>query len=195
MGVILSATDALNWYANIAGKSAAELDAALEAEPKGPTNVTFLPYLSGERTPHNDAQVRGVFAGLDHSSDQTVLTQAVMEGVAFAIRDNLEALIEAGSSVNEIIAVGGGSRSQFWLQTLANILNRPLLLPADGDFGAAYGAARLAMLADLKTRPESILTQPKIETRIEPNTRLLDQYEAAYQRYRSLYPAIKSLNL
>ena len=111
------------------------------------------------------------------------------------IRDNLEALIEAGSSVNEIIAVGGGSRSQFWLQTLANILNRPLLLPADGDFGAAYGAARLAMLADLKSRPESILTQPKIETRIEPNTRLLDQYEAAYQRYRSLYPAIKSLNL
>ncbi len=195
MGVILSATDALNWYANIAGKSAVELDAALEGEPKGPTNVTFLPYLSGERTPHNDAQVRGVFAGLDHSSDQTVLTQAVMEGVAFAIRDNLEALIEAGSSVNEIIAVGGGSRSQFWLQTLANILNRPLLLPADGDFGAAYGAARLAMLADLKTRPESILTQPKIETRIEPNTRLLDQYEAAYQRYRSLYPAIKSLNL
>lgn len=195
MGVILSATDALNWYAKLTDCSAAELNAALDDEPKGPANVTFLPYLSGERTPHNDAQVGGMFTGLDHSSDQKVLTQAVMEGVAFAIRDNLEALIEAGSNVNEIIAVGGGARSQFWLQTLANILNRTLLLPADGDFGAAYGAARLAMLADQKTHPESLLTQPKIEARIEPNTKLLNQYEAAYQRYRSLYPAIKSLNL
>ncbi|NRP14765.1 MULTISPECIES: xylulokinase [unclassified Marinobacterium] len=195
MGVILSATDALNWYARLTGKSAIELDAALEAEPKGPASVTFLPYLSGERTPHNDAQVRGMFIGLDHSSDQKLLTQAVMEGVAFAIRDNLEALIAAGSCVNEIIAVGGGSGSTFWLQTLANILNRTLLLPSDGDFGAAYGAARLAMLAHRKASPESLLTQPKIEARIEPDATLLNQYEAAYQRYRSLYPAIKSLNL
>lgn len=195
MGVILSATDALNWYAKLTGRFAAELDAALKDEPTGPANVTFLPYLSGERTPHNDAQVRGMFVGLDHGSDQRELTQAVMEGVAFAIRDNLEALIKAGSTVNEIIAVGGGSRSRFWLQTLANILNRTLLLPADGDFGAAYGAARLAMLADKKTCPRSLLTQPKIEVRIEPNAALLDQYEVAYQRYRSIYPAIKSLNL
>jgi xylulokinase len=136
-----------------------------------------------------------MFIGLDHSSDQKLLTQAVMEGVAFAIRDNLEALIAAGSCVNEIIAVGGGSGSRFWLQTLANILNRTLLLPADGDFGAAYGAARLALLAHRKARPESLLTQPKIEARIEPDATLLDQYEAAYQRYRSIYPAIKSLNL
>lgn len=195
MGVILSATDALNWYAKLTGRSAAELDAALKDEPTGPANVTFLPYLSGERTPHNDAQVRGMFVGLDHGSDQRELTQSVMEGVAFAIRDNLEALIKAGSTVHEIIAVGGGSRSRFWLQTLANILNRTLLLPVDGDFGAAFGAARLAMLADKKTCPRSLLTQPKIEARIEPNAALLDQYEFAYQRYRSIYPAIKSLNL
>lgn len=195
MGVILSATDALNWYAKLTGRSAAELDAALKDKPTGPANVTFLPYLSGERTPHNDAQVRGMFVGLDQSSDQRELTQAVMEGVAFAIRDNLEALITAGSTVHEIIAVGGGSRSTFWLQTLANILNRTLLLPADGDFGAAYGAARLAMLADKKTSPRHLLTQPKIEARIEPNATLVAQYEVAYQRYRSIYPAIKSLNL
>ena len=119
MGVILSATDALNWYSGIAGKSAAELTKELGDDLKAPTSVTFLPYLSGERTPHNDAKIRGVFTGLGHESARVVLTQAVVEGVTFAIRDNLEALKSAGTSISRVTAIGGGSRSKYWLKSIA----------------------------------------------------------------------------
>ncbi len=193
MGVILSATDALNWYANLTGCSAAELDAELPTAANEPASVRFLPYLSGERTPHNDAQIRGVFVGLEHESDRATLTQAIMEGVAFAIRDNLEALNQAGAQVDEIIAVGGGSRSNFWIQTLSNVLNKSILIPADGDFGAAFGAARLALLAAEDVDPISVLTTPHIERRIEPNQATVSLYEQAYQHYRKIYPALKDL--
>ncbi|WP_034855801.1 xylulokinase, partial [Sinorhizobium sojae] len=92
MGVILSATDALNWHSGVTGRSAADLTGELGGKLKAPGSVTFLPYLSGERTPHNDAAIRGAFAGLGHESSRAVLTQAVLEGVSFAIRDSLEAL-------------------------------------------------------------------------------------------------------
>jgi xylulokinase len=193
MGVILSATDALNWYANLTGCSAAELDAELPISANEPASVRFLPYLSGERTPHNDAQIRGVFVGLEHESDRATLTQAIMEGVAFAIRDNLEALNQAGSIVNEIIAVGGGSRSDFWIQTLSNVLNKSILIPADGDFGAAFGAARLALLAAEDVDPANVLKTPNIERRVEPNQATVSLYEQAYQHYRKIYPALKDL--
>ena len=192
MGVILSASDALNWFAKITGCSAAELSAGLPDSPQGPNSVKFLPYLSGERTPHNDATIRGGFIGLSHQTNQVDLTQAVMEGVAFAIRDNLEALRAAGTELNEIIAVGGGSRSIFWLKTLANTLNKPLLIPAEGDYGAAFGAARLALLATESLDIEKVLTTPTIETRIEPTVSLVPHYEAAYQLFRSLYPIAKN---
>ncbi|TKT59328.1 xylulokinase, partial [Rhizobiaceae bacterium LC148] len=115
MGVILSATDALNWHSHVTGKSAADLTAELGDKLKAPTGVTFLPYLSGERTPHNDAAIRGAFIGLEHESSRAVLTQAVLEGVTFAIRDNLEALKSAGTSISRVTAIGGGSRSRYWL--------------------------------------------------------------------------------
>src|SRR5690606_2201458 len=89
MGVILSATDALNWHAKICGMDAAALDREIGASVQAPGAVTFLPYLSGERTPHNDARIRGLFAGLGHEADRPALTRAVMEGVAFALADNL----------------------------------------------------------------------------------------------------------
>lgn len=108
MGVILSATDALNWHSRITGASAADLTAELGETLKAPTGVTFLPYLSGERTPHNDASIRGTFAGLGHESDRVALTQAVLEGVSFAIRDSLEALRLAGTTLTRVTAIGGG---------------------------------------------------------------------------------------
>lgn len=193
MGVILSATDALNWYAKICNCTAVELDAELPLIADSPSPVRFLPYLSGERTPHNDAQIRGTFVGLDHHSERATLTQAIMEGVAFAIRDNLEALLSAGACINEIIAVGGGSRSEFWLQTLANILNKPILIPADGDYGAAFGAARLALLAAENLTSAEVLTLPAIERKITPIEKNLPHYEAAYQHFRKLYPALKAV--
>ncbi|MGK9054000.1 xylulokinase [Neorhizobium petrolearium] len=193
MGVILSATDALNWYSHVAGKSAAELAGELGDTLKAPTGVTFLPYLSGERTPHNDAEIRGAFIGLGHESSRAVLTQAVLEGVTFAIRDNLEALKSAGTSISRVTAIGGGSRSRYWLQSIATSLGVPVDIPADGDFGAAFGAARLGLIAATGADPLAVCTAPKTEETIEPVAALSDAYEVAYGRYRAAYPALKAL--
>ncbi|MBP1846905.1 xylulokinase [Rhizobium petrolearium] len=193
MGVILSATDALNWYSHIAGKTAAELTQELGDTLKAPSGVTFLPYLSGERTPHNDAVIRGAFIGLEHESSRTVLTQSVLEGVTFAIRDNLEALKSAGTSISRVTAIGGGSRSRYWLASIATSLGMPVDIPADGDFGAAFGAARLGLIAATGADPVALCSAPKTEETIEPVSGLSDAYEAAYARYRAAYPAIRSL--
>lgn len=193
MGVILSATDALNWYSGIAGKSAAELTTELGNSLKAPSGVTFAPYLSGERTPHNDAVIRGAFIGLGHESDRSVLTQAVLEGVSFAIRDNLEALKSAGTSISRVTAIGGGSRSEYWLASIATALDVPVDIPADGDFGAAFGAARLGLIAATGADPVAVCTAPQTARTIEPVSALSVAYDAAYQRYRELYPAIRQL--
>ncbi|MBY5887930.1 xylulokinase [Rhizobium leguminosarum] len=193
MGVILSATDALNWHSGVTGKSAADLTGELGETLKAPTGVTFLPYLSGERTPHNDAVIRGAFIGLEHESSRVVLTQAVLEGVAFAIRDNLEALRSAGTGISRVTAIGGGSRSHYWLASIATALGVPVDLPADGDFGAAFGAARLGLIAATGADPIAVCTPPVTAGTIEPVSALSGAYEDAYKRYRALYPAIKSL--
>ena len=193
MGVILSATDALNWYSQVAGNSAAELTQEIGETLKAPTGVTFLPYLSGERTPHNDAVIRGAFIGLGHESNRPVLTQAVLEGVTFAIRDNLEALKSAGTSISRLTAIGGGSRSRYWLASIATALGVPVDIPADGDFGAAFGAARLGLIAATGADPVAVCSAPETEETIEPVPALSEAYEAAYARYRAAYPAVRAL--
>ncbi|OHV75525.1 xylulokinase [Ensifer sp. LCM 4579] len=195
MGVILSATDALNWYAGVTGRSAADLTAELGDDLKAPGSVTFLPYLSGERTPHNDAAIRGAFAGLGHESSRTVLTQAVLEGVSFAIRDSLEALRAAGTAPTRVTAIGGGSRSRYWLKSFATALDLPVDLPADGDFGAAFGAARLGLIAATGADAFAVCTPPETAETIAPDASLVPAYEDAYQRYRRLYPAIKEATM
>ncbi len=195
MGVILSATDALNWHSHVTGKSAAELTAELGETLKAPTSVTFLPYLSGERTPHNDATIRGAFIGLGHESGRAVLTQAVLEGVSFAIRDNLEALRSAGTDIARVTAIGGGSRSRYWLASIATALGVPVDLPADGDFGAAFGAARLGLIAATGADPVAVCTPPQTAGTIDPVASLTDAYADAYKRYRAVYPAIKPLGI
>ena len=194
MGVILSATDALNWHSSVTGKSAADLTGELGETLKAPSSVTFLPYLSGERTPHNDATIRGAFIGLGHESGRVVLTQAVLEGVAFAIRDNLEALRSAGTDIARVTAIGGGSRSRYWLASIATALGVPVDLPADGDFGAAFGAARLGLIAATGADPIAVCTPPQTAGTIDPVASLTDAYADAYKRYRALYPAIKPLS-
>ena len=192
MGVILSATDALNWHSRVTGASAADLTRELGDALKTPTGVTFLPYLSGERTPHNDAAIRGAFLGLGHESGRAVLTQAVLEGVSFALRDNLEALKSAGTSLSRVTAIGGGSRSRYWLKSIATALGLPVDLPADGDFGAAFGAARLGLVAATGADPVAVCSAPATAETIEPEAALTAAYEDAYQRYRRLYPAIRA---
>ncbi|MEZ5810340.1 MAG: xylulokinase [Rhizobiaceae bacterium] len=191
MGVILSASDALNWYAGIVGASADELTAELGDTLRGPGSVTFLPYLSGERTPHNDAAIRGAFAGLEHATDRAALTRAVLEGVAFALADSLFALGQAGTTLDRVTAVGGGSRSRYWLKLIATILGIPVDIPGEGDFGAAFGAARLGLIAAEGADPRAVCTPPAISRTIEPEAELRRAYDDAYARYRALYPAIK----
>lgn len=193
MGVILSATDALNWHAGVTGKSAGDLTLELGDMLKAPGEVTFLPYLSGERTPHNDAAIRGAFTGLGHESSRAVLTQAVLEGVSFAIRDSLEALRAAGTNLSRVTAIGGGSRSRYWLKSIATALDIPVDLPADGDFGAAFGAARLGLIAATGADPVTTCFAPETAETIAPDAALRGAYEEVYQRYRRLYPALKAL--
>ncbi len=193
MGVILAATDSLNWLSRNLGQSPAELSSALPDVATGPSELTFLPYLSGERTPHNDSKIRGAFIGLDVAMERTDLTRAVMEGVAFALRDSLSALQGTGAQLDTLLAVGGGAKSRFWLTTMANTLQKPLSLPEGSEFGAALGAARLAICAVTGGAPQDIVTPPATAEIIEPDSSLAERYDTAYARYRALYPALSKL--
>lgn len=191
MGVILSATDSLNWLAKITGQDPAKLAGAAEAQYAGPGEEIFLPYLSGERTPHNNAGARGSFVGLSHSSDPAKLAQAVMEGVAFAFRDCKRVLNDAGTTLGHLIAVGGGSKSELWLKLIATNLDTEIAIPADGDFGGALGVARLGLCAAEGVDPAQIMLAPAIQRIVKPDASLADAYSRQYERYRALYPAIE----
>jgi xylulokinase len=191
MGVILSATDSLNWLSKITGQKQAELSGAAEAQFTGPGEEIFLPYLSGERTPHNNAGARGSFVGLSHSTDTAKLAQAVMEGVTFAFRDSQRVLRDAGTKIDRLLAVGGGSKSALWLKMIATNLDMEIALPEDGDFGGALGAARLGLCAAEGASPQTVMTMPPIKTVIAPDKTLSAAYSDQYARYRALYPAIE----
>lgn len=193
MGVILAATDSLNWLARMTGRQAADLAGALPDTINGPGQATFLPYLSGERTPHNDARIRGALTGLDIGAVPEDLTRAVMEGVAFALRDSLEALKATGVDLQSLLAVGGGARSAFWMQTLATVLDLPLQRPQGSELGAALGAVRLAICADTGAAPEDVMVAPAVSDTIDPVPELRAAYDEAYARYRSLYPALSTV--
>ncbi len=193
MGVILAATDALNWLASVTDRSVVELSQPLINLNAEPTDVIFLPYLGGERTPHNDADARGVFIGLGHNTDTTVLTRAVMQGVGFAFRDCQRALHTAGTSLQSATAIGGGSKSAHWLEMLASTLNIPLDIAVDGDFGASLGAARLGMIAAEEYDPIEVCFPPAIANTVEPDASLHCRFEEQYQRYRNCYQAVKQL--
>lgn len=189
MGVILSATDSLNWLAGTLKKSPGELTAAL-GSVSTPSPVSFMPYLGGERTPHNDVDIRAGFFGISHETDDVALTHAVLDGVAFALKDCLEALSVAGTKVDRVLAVGGGSRSQTWLEIIASVLNVTVDLPVDGDFGASLGAARLGQAAALGTT-DGVFAKPALKASIDPNPTLTETYAEGYGRWRKLYPALK----
>ena len=191
MGVILAATDALNWYAKLTGADAAKLTGEL-GPLQSPGKTTFLPYLGGERTPLNSATVRGAFTGLEHATDRQAGTRAVLEGVTFAIRDCRDALAATGTRLEHLLAVGGGSRSDYWLKAIATALDCPVQLPVAGDFGGAFGAARLGLMAATGAGAE-IATLPKIARVIDPDPTLKDAFDAGHARFRAAQTAIKDL--
>jgi xylulokinase len=191
MGVILAATDALNWYAGLVGETAANLTGAL-TDLHAPTKTLFLPYLGGERTPLNDAAIRGAFIGLEHATDRTAATRAVLEGVTFAIRDSRDALAATGTRIDRLLAVGGGSRSDYWLRAIATALDIPVHLPVAGDFGGAFGAARLGLMAATGAGAE-IATLPPIARSIDPDRSLTAAFDVGHARYRAAQSAIRGL--
>lgn len=193
MGVMLSATDSLNWLGRITGEHPAALSGALGESIGRPGTLRFLPYLSGERTPHNDSTIRGAFTGLDIGTDRTDMTRAVMEGVAYGLRDSHEALRATGTRLNNVLAIGGGAKSPYWVELLATIFGLPIDLPKQGEFGAALGAARLAMLGVTGASPAQVMTKPPIARTVAPRTDLSDAYAEGYTAFRALYPAIKAI--
>jgi xylulokinase len=191
MGVILAATDALNWFARLAGKLPEEMTGGL-GSLRPPGKATFLPYLGGERTPLNDAAIRGAFTGLEHATDTDAATRAVLEGVAFAVRDCRDALAATGTRIDRLLAVGGGSKSDYWLSAVATALGTPVDVPVSGDFGGAFGAARLGLMAATGAGAE-VATQPKIDHTIDPDTSLTAAFNAGHARYVAARNAIRGL--
>ncbi len=185
MSVHLSAAASLNWWAGVTGNTEAELLAGLGETVAAPSPVLFTPYLSGERTPHNDPQMRGGFSRLGHETGRNAMTQAVLEGVAFAFRDGKAALESAGAPITEALVIGGGARSGLWLSILANVLDIRLHRYPQAETGAAFGAARLARLACTGENPAEICAQPlgSPET-FSPRRDLVGAYTERYADWR-----------
>ncbi|MEC7297624.1 MAG: xylulokinase [Pseudomonadota bacterium] len=189
MGVMLSAAGSLSWLAQMVGRKPADLVADLGEVLTAPGAVTFLPYLSGERTPHNDAAVRGAFTGLSAGTDLADMTRAVLEGVAFGLRDSAEALRATGAQLDQLFAVGGGASSRLWLRMIATALNVSLALPAGREFGAALGAARLAMVS-AGADEARVMSPPQVDEVIAPDADLRAAFDEGYARFRALYPKL-----
>lgn len=193
MSVLLSAASCLAWVARATGATdeAALLREIEQADRPNP-RLLFLPYLSGERTPHNDPNALGVFFGIDHDTDRAALGRAVLEGVAFAFADAQDALLGAGTSIQSVSVIGGGSRSAAWGRILASVLERPLVYRRGGEVGPALGAARLACIGASGADPGAVCREPPCDFVAEPEAVLAEHYRERLPRFRELYDNLRS---
>lgn len=206
MSVMLSAASCLDWACRLTQTTnVSELIALAESDYKPQSDLIFLPYLSGERTPHNNVNATGVLIGLSHDTGPAQLANAVLEGVAMGLADGLEALLTAGVNIDSLRVIGGGARSSHWGSILANVLNRPLQFCEDATVGPAMGAARLARMlhfnktsAQSKTKHsnttshfEEAFQAPPIHSIVEPNSALIDIYRHKLRTFRQAYQRIK----
>jgi xylulokinase len=196
MGVMLSAAGSLRWFRETLAPESeyAALIAEAERSAPGADGVTFLPYLAGERTPHADPNARGAFVGLSQHHGRGALTRAVLEGVAFGLRDSLELLAELGVRPAAGRVSGGGARSELWLRIVASVLGLPLDRTAVEE-GAAYGAALLGGVAggDFTDVHEAVAACVRVRDTVEPDPAWQQAYEQGYSRFRALYPALRPL--
>jgi len=191
MSVILSAASCLTWITKVtAGANEAALMAEAGQADRETGELIFLPYLSGERTPHNDPKAMGVFYGLTHETDRADVVRAVLEGVAFALADGQDALAAAGTQIGDVSVIGGGARSPFWGRILANVLGRPLVYHSGGDVGPAFGAARLGRLAATGEDPQAVCQRPPVDYTVQPDPARAERYRAKHARYRELYATL-----
>ncbi|HEY2218252.1 MAG TPA: xylulokinase [Gaiellaceae bacterium] len=192
MGVMLSAAGSLRWLRDVLGGDYVRLTAEAEEWGPGVDGLTFLPYLQGERTPHADPFARGAFAGLSLSHDRGALVRAVLEGVAYGLRDSLELLRGLGVHAETARASGGGARSDLWLRIVASVLGIPIERTAVEE-GAAYGAALLGAVAagEFADVEEAVGACVRVRDAVEPDPGWQAVYEERYPRFRALYPALR----
>jgi xylulokinase len=195
MSVMLSAASCLQWVTKLLGASS---ESDLEAQARGlnaaqrASAPLFLPYLSGERTPHNDAVTRGSFHELSHDTDTASLAYAVIEGVSFGLADGMQALQAAGCDVKQLSLVGGGARSALWAQQLATLLNINIVRHEESAAGGALGAARLGWLATGAAIAD-VCKAPAISKTYKPDTHEMKVLIPRYARFRAIYPALKAI--
>tara|TARA_R100000365_G_C2738706_1_gene67643 strand:- start:196 stop:1641 length:1446 start_codon:yes stop_codon:yes gene_type:complete len=192
MSVMLSAASCLDWAVKLTGTpDAGELvrRAQTEARLGGPEH--FLPYLSGERTPHNNPHASGVLFGLGHDSGPAQIGQAVLEGVAFGMADGFNALVESGVDVHSISVIGGGAQSTYWGRILSAVLDCPMVYRDGAATGPAYGAARLARFATLGGDVEEMFEAPEVIQIVEPKDSDQDKLAPKYEKFGTLYRMLK----
>lgn len=194
MAVMLSAAAALDWAARLLRfPDVGAAIAAAGARQPFASELVFLPYLSGERTPHNDPGATGLFAGLTHDSDPAAIMMAVMEGVAFALADCLAVLLAAGATINALAVIGGGARSALWGEMLAAALDRPLRYGSDAHSGPALGAARLARIGIEGAPVGEVAVPPPLHDIVIPDSALAARASARLSRWRRIYPAVRAV--
>ena len=196
MGCMLSAASCNKWWMEdiLHDGDYAAAQEAIVPEKLGRSHVFYLPYLMGERSPINDTNARAVFLGMTMDTTRADMTQAMLEGVAFALRDSVEVARSLGLDISRSTLCGGGSRSPLWRTILANVLGIPLDLPAT-EQGPGYGAALLALVACGRYRnvAEVSRTMLHIQATVQPDPELTALYDARYAEFKQIYPAFRPL--
>ena len=194
MGCMLSAASCLKWWLEDILKTTDYQGEQKEIKGNGNNPIYFLPYLMGERSPHNDPNVRGAFLGLGMETTRTQMAEAVFEGVAFGLRDSFEIARTLGIEIQKTKLCGGGAKSPIWQQILANVLDMEIEL-LETEEGPALGGAILAAVAcgEYASVEEAVKTIVQVKKTIVPNPERVEAYEKKYQVYRKLYPAIKGI--
>lgn len=196
MGCMLSAASCNKWLMDEIYETSdyAAEQASISSEKLGENHVYFLPYLMGERSPINDTNARGTFIGMTMDTTRADLTQAVLEGVAFAIRDSVEVARSLGISIRTSKICGGGAKSPLWKKIIANVLNAELECP-ESEQGPGMGGAMLAMVAcgEYESVQEVCNAFVRVASAVKPDPQLAAKYEKRYQQFRKIYPACKEL--
>jgi xylulokinase len=194
MSVMLNAASCLDWVAGVTRSGSVEaMVASLETAGTYDTPEIFLPYLTGERTPHNDPNAKGVFFGMSATTDSGSLGLATLQGVAMALTDGMDVLTQAGTQFDSITVIGGGARSAFWGKILASSLNKPLVYRDGAELGPSYGAARLARLSLKEASVEEVCKAPQIVHVVEPDISLSEIMQAKRAKFQTLYQKLKPL--
>ena len=186
MGVTLAATDSLNWLSEITGASVGSLAKSARKVNAENSTLLFHPYLSGERTPHNDSNARGGFFGLARSHGRAEMAYSVFEGISYALADCLDVISKSDQKPKTLLAVGGGANNFHWLQQIADCTGVPVSLPKEGEFGGANGAARLAAIASGRDA-EDILRKPETQRIFNPVVTNNEMHKSRRQEWQSIY--------